>query len=125
MLYVQLPEGHPVITKSSEEADEAPAAAAAAPPTELSLEEAIEQAEVVFDDDAIADESSAAATAVCQGGRLLHQMCSYVVYFVYRVTMTNVERLGFVESDSVAVDLEELAEQNCGILILKFKGTST
>ena len=89
MLYVQLPEGHPVITKSSEEADEAPpppqspppAPLAAAPPTELSLEEAIEQAEVVFDDDAIADESSVAATAVCQGGRLLHQMYTVVISF--------------------------------------------
>ena len=44
VLYVKLPEGHPVITASSEEQK------TDAPTTELSIEEAIEQAEVIFDD---------------------------------------------------------------------------
>ena len=81
VLYVQLPEGHPVITKSSEEEEgtataESSGNAALTTTTtttattvaaELSLEEAIEQAEVVFDDDGITEDTSA-ATAVCQGG---------------------------------------------------------
>ena len=70
MLYVQLPEGHPVITKSSEEEGEAAGAETSvntAMTTELSLEEAIEQAEVVFDDDGITTEDSSVAAAVCQG----------------------------------------------------------
>ena len=70
VLYVQLPEGHPVITKSSEEEAEAETSVNAAmttTTTELSLEEAIEQAEVVFDDDGITTEDSSVAAAVCQG----------------------------------------------------------
>ena len=84
VLYVQLPEGHPVITKSSEEEEEAGAEAetlASATMTtttttaELSVEEAIEQAEFVFDDIGITEDTSAAA-AVCQGGNLCLRICN-------------------------------------------------
>ena len=78
VLYVQLPEGHPVITKSSEEevveaeaVDTTVEAAMATTTatTELSLEEAIAQAEVVFDDGGMTEETGCdAASAVCQGG---------------------------------------------------------
>ena len=82
VLYVQLPEGHPVITKSSEEEIEAagvpaetvdasvePAMGTTTATTELSLEEAIAQAEVVFDDGGMTEDAGSDATAaVCQGG---------------------------------------------------------
>ena len=79
VLYVQLPEGHPVITKSSEEevveaeavdtTVEAAMATTTTATTELSLEEAIAQAEVVFDDGGMTEETGCdAASAVCQGG---------------------------------------------------------
>ena len=51
VLYVKLPDGHPVITADMPTtASEPPTPSAPSAPTELSLEEAIEQAEVIFDD---------------------------------------------------------------------------
>ena len=51
VLYVKLPDGHPVITADMPTtASEPPTPSAPTAPTELSLEEAIEQAEVIFDD---------------------------------------------------------------------------
>ena len=48
VLYVRLPEGHPVITASEEDKDDANEEIKT---HELSIEEAIDQAEFIFDDD--------------------------------------------------------------------------
>lgn len=51
VLYVQLPEGHPIITRSQDEDEQQKRPEEEKQQQELSLEDAIEQAEIVFDDD--------------------------------------------------------------------------
>lgn len=60
VLYVRLPEGHPVITASSENESKPSEVETEAP--ELSIEEAIEQAEVIFDDDCMTESGTASVT---------------------------------------------------------------